>query len=282
MNTNLTGKALLIFLLYYNPGSYASSLNAPAQKPLNENSNNKKQMVEIRSYNLKPGKRDLFHKLMIEQSLPMLLRWKVQVVAYGPSLHDDDSYFLVRAYDDLEDRQQSQDAFYGSEEWKSGPREAILALIVNYTTIAIPADSIPANLISSAMENKTPMIGDKEQLSALNALFIENFMTNDTVSHNKIIHKDFVYISSSGKIVKRDDYMKAWAHGWDDKVDKSFEYKDESIRIFGNMALVRSNTFYSRLENGKLVHGKTVYTDTYVKEDGRWWCVQAQITQVKP
>jgi hypothetical protein len=43
----------------------------------------------------------------------------------------------MRAYASLEDRQQSQDAFYGSDEWKLGPREPILALIENYTSIVI-------------------------------------------------------------------------------------------------------------------------------------------------
>jgi len=57
-------------------------------------------------------------------------------------------------------------------------------------------------------------------------------------------HRDFIYISSEGKIINRDEYMKAWKHGWDDNIDKTFEYKDEVIRIFGNMALVRSNTFF--------------------------------------
>jgi len=32
---------------------------------------------------------------------------------------------------------------------------------------------------------------------------------------------------------------------------------------------------------GKEVKGNSVYTDTYVKEDGVWRCVQAQITPVK-
>ncbi len=93
--------------------------------------------VEIRSYNLKPGTRQAFHQLFIEQALPMLNRWKVDVVRYGPSPHDEDSYYLMRAFTSLEDREQSEDAFYGSNEWKLGPREAILALIENYATIVI-------------------------------------------------------------------------------------------------------------------------------------------------
>jgi hypothetical protein len=97
--------------------------------------------LEIRTYNLKPGTRAEFHRLMTEVSLPMLHRWQVDVVACGPSTHDEDSYYLMRAYASLEQRQQSQDAFYGSDEWLQGPREAILALIESYTTLVLPLDS---------------------------------------------------------------------------------------------------------------------------------------------
>jgi hypothetical protein len=98
------------------------------------------RFVEIRSYNLKPGSRDEFHRLMVEESLPMLERWQVDVVAWGPSLHDEDSYFLIRAYDSLEDRQRSQDRFYGSDEWRQGPREPILALIESFTSVVLAMD----------------------------------------------------------------------------------------------------------------------------------------------
>lgn len=93
--------------------------------------------VEIRSYNLKLGTRQEFHRLFVETALPMLKRWKVDVLRYGASLHDEDTYYLMRAYASLEDRQQSQDAFYESDEWRQGPREPLLALIENYTSIVI-------------------------------------------------------------------------------------------------------------------------------------------------
>ena len=101
---------------------------------------NMKQIVEIRSYELKTGTRPAFHQLFLDSALPMLHRWKVEVVAYGASLHDSDSYYLIRAYTSLEDRQASQDAFYGSEEWLNGPREALLAMIETYTSIVLELD----------------------------------------------------------------------------------------------------------------------------------------------
>jgi hypothetical protein len=101
--------------------------------------------VEIRSYNLKPGSRGEFHRLVSDVAVPMLRRWKVDVVAYGPSPHDDVSYYLIRAYTDIDDRQRSQDAFYGSDEWRQGPRDSILALIDSYATVVLDLDDATVN-----------------------------------------------------------------------------------------------------------------------------------------
>jgi hypothetical protein len=97
-------------------------------------------VVEIRSYNLKPGTRDRFHQRFLAEALPMLRRWKVDVVAFGPSLHDSDSWFLMRAFAGVDQRQKSEDAFYGSDEWRNGPRDATLADIVSYTTVVVRVD----------------------------------------------------------------------------------------------------------------------------------------------
>jgi hypothetical protein len=98
--------------------------------------------LEIRSYTLQAGTRDEFHRLFMEEAMPLLKRWKVDVVAYGPSLHDENSYYLMRRYDSLVQREESEDAFYGSDEWRQGPRAAILALIENYTEIVLELDGV--------------------------------------------------------------------------------------------------------------------------------------------
>lgn len=245
---------------------YALSLDATAQP--------EGDLIEIRSYNLKPGSRAQFQKLFVEQALPLLMKWKTDVVAYGPSLHDENSFFLARAYSNLNHRQQSQDAFYGSEEWVLGPREAVLALVENYTTVVLPRSNFNINGMGNESE-------DQEQLSKLNARFIKNFIEQDTLAHNEIIHKDFVCIESNGKIVNRKEYMKAWTTDYQNGKFTAFTITDEHIRIFGNMALVRSKTVYTRVQDGKQVKGNSIYTDTYIKENDRWWCVQAQITPIK-
>jgi hypothetical protein len=111
------------------------------------------RMVEIRSYALKSGAYSEFDRLVLEQSLPMLARWRVDVVSYGRSRHDDRSCYLIRAYESLEQRQASQDAFYGSVEWNEGPRDAILALIEGYTTVILEMDEAAIEALRSGIRS---------------------------------------------------------------------------------------------------------------------------------
>ena len=99
-------------------------------------------VVEIFTINLKPGTRDAFHRLYLTKSLPLQKKWKIKVVAHGSSLHDENSYYAIRSFKSLEDRQQREDAFYGSDDWQKGPRTAMLALIENYETIVVPAKTV--------------------------------------------------------------------------------------------------------------------------------------------
>lgn len=274
-------KVLVVFILFLNV------MTATAQS---------KDVIEIRSYNLKPGTRAYFHRLFREECLPMLARWDVKVLDYGPSLHDTDSYFLVRGFSSVEERERAEDAFYGSEEWKKGPREAVMAQIISYTTIVVPAgggwvarlrdggilDSGRAGLDGKRTgANREWEESDSGRLSALNKQFIQNFLHQDAVAHNEIIHPNFVCIESDGSIVHREEYLKNWASDYDHSGYQSFDYTDEFIRIFHDMALVRAKTVYTKSVGGKVVKGYTIYTDTYVKEHGQWKCVQAQITPVK-
>ncbi len=118
--------------------------------------------VEIRSYNLKPGSRSAFHRHMLQDAWPLLLQWDVDVVAFGPSPHDEDSYYLIRAYDSLEHRQASQDTFYGSADWRRGPREAIVSRIDSYTSVVLNMDCVAVD----ALRQAHPAIG-KEKTRAM-------------------------------------------------------------------------------------------------------------------
>jgi len=111
------------------------------------------KIVEIRTYNLKENSRDDFHRLFTEKAMPLLQKWNIKVVGYGPSLHDKTTYTLIREYQSLDQMQKSEDAFYANDEWRGGPREAILALIENYTTLVIGADQELIKQLKKSLAN---------------------------------------------------------------------------------------------------------------------------------
>jgi NIPSNAP protein len=98
------------------------------------------RLVEIRSYRLLPGTRPEFARLFRDEALPMLERAKVDVVGFGGSPDDPNAAFLIRAFDNLADRQAQEDAFYGSDAWRKGPREPILACIETFTDTVLTLD----------------------------------------------------------------------------------------------------------------------------------------------
>jgi hypothetical protein len=99
-------------------------------------------VVEILTLTLKPGTRERFHHLYVTEALPLLRKWNFRVVAHGPSRHDDNSYFVIRTFTSLEDRQAAEDAYYGSEDWRVGPRAAILSMLEHDSYVVVPAGTL--------------------------------------------------------------------------------------------------------------------------------------------
>ena len=98
------------------------------------------RVLEIRTYRLLDGTRDEYDRLFREDALPLLRQFDIDVIAAGPSLDDPNGYFLIRAFDDLADRERREDRFYSSPEWRQGPREAVLERIEVYTDAVVELD----------------------------------------------------------------------------------------------------------------------------------------------
>lgn len=119
-------------------------------------------------------------------------------------------------------------------------------------------------------------------LRDLNAKFINNFVMSDVAAHEPIIHDRFVCIMPNGECFTRKQYMTYWAIAFNPTVTSYYDYRDERISIFGNVALVCATTKWIRMKDGAETTGMTFYTDTYLQEDGIWQCIQAQLTGVQP
>ena len=93
------------------------------------------RILEIRTYTLNQNHRAEFLDLFHDQALPLLDRYKVDVVAFGVSLGDENGAFLMRAFSSLEAKMREEEMFYASLEWRDGPRAAILACIESFSDV---------------------------------------------------------------------------------------------------------------------------------------------------
>ncbi|WP_223271253.1 hypothetical protein [Buttiauxella sp. B2] len=78
-----------------------------------------------------------YHKIMMEQSVPLHRAAGIDIVSFGNSLDDPDAYCLIRAFEDLPQLKNAQMDFYSSEEWRSGPRQSIPGVITGLGNDAI-------------------------------------------------------------------------------------------------------------------------------------------------
>ena len=76
------------------------------------------RIIEIRCYNLKPGTLDEFNRIATTEVRQMLERHGTDVVAARQSLDKSNTYYLIRAYRDIAEREVNQAAFYGGAAWK--------------------------------------------------------------------------------------------------------------------------------------------------------------------
>jgi hypothetical protein len=104
-------------------------------------------VLEIRTYRLRPGTREAFVRAMADEAVPLLRAYGVEVLAYGGSLVDEDGHeeaFLIRRFPSLEARDAQETRFYGSDDWRNGPREAIVSRIESVHTVVLPSEVLTA------------------------------------------------------------------------------------------------------------------------------------------
>ena len=90
------------------------------------------KIIEILTIDVKPGKRDEFHKLYETEALPLLRKWKFDVIAHGPSLHTRIA-IMSSAH---------------SRAWRTGNKPRTLTMAVTTGRMAQEKRSLPSLTIS--------------------------------------------------------------------------------------------------------------------------------------
>jgi len=95
-------------------------------------------LLEIRLFKLRPGTREIFDRISREGTIPLMRRLGIEVVAHGPSLNDENGYFLLRAFSSEQERVQRSQALYATTEWAEKYDTPVGEMIDGYDTAVMP------------------------------------------------------------------------------------------------------------------------------------------------
>jgi ketosteroid isomerase-like protein len=115
---------------------------------------------------------------------------------------------------------------------------------------------------------------DRQIILRLNDEYIRAFLEGDAAWYDKHLAHDFKYISGSGAVVDRSTFLQLTAAG---SGFADYELHDVTVRIYGGTALIQALGVFKRPDGAS---GRNRYTDVYVRDDGTWKVVSAQVTPV--
>jgi ketosteroid isomerase-like protein len=116
---------------------------------------------------------------------------------------------------------------------------------------------------------------DQETLRRLNQEYVDAFMEADVNWYRQHLADDFVVIESDGSVLNKEEFLQQTAKGPD---VADYKLHDVHINIYGETALVRATGVWMRADGSM---GMSRYTDVYVRQNGGWKTVSAQITRTK-
>jgi len=94
-------------------------------------------IVEMRTYRLKPGKRDNFIEIFRTKSMPAHACIGMKIVGPFPSIEHPDTFFFMRAFPDLPSREPMKARFYEGELWKNELENLLMPMIDSYDVVLV-------------------------------------------------------------------------------------------------------------------------------------------------
>ncbi len=92
-------------------------------------------IVEVRSYRIKPGRREEFIRLFESRAIPALREYGMQVVGPMLDVENPNKFVFLRSFPSLEERDRMKEAFYGSDLWKNELEPLAMPLLDSYDVI---------------------------------------------------------------------------------------------------------------------------------------------------
>ena len=152
---------------------------------------------------------------------------------------------------------------------------------VTLLMMALSAGMLLAQAQTKAADTKKPAASANaasDELKQIENDWVDASKTKNAEKLGDILADSWVALGCDGQ---RTDKAKALAEMKTpgNSLD-TIEMGPMTVRIFGNTAVVTGSDTEKSMENGKDTSGKYVWTDVFVKQNGKWRAVASQSTRV--
>ena len=94
-------------------------------------------IVEMRTYQTKPGMRTRFVEIFEARTRPEHDRLGMRIAGPFLSVEDPDTFFFMRGFPDIERRETMKAGFYEGDLWKEELEEVLMPMLENYDVVVV-------------------------------------------------------------------------------------------------------------------------------------------------
>ena len=123
---------------------------------------------------------------------------------------------------------------------------------------------------------KDPIAQDKSVVAALDTEYQLAVQNNDVETMDRILADDFILVLGNGKVITKDELLASAKNK-----EVLYEYQEDTeqtVRIWGDTAIVTALLRSKGTENGKPFEHKLWFSDTYVRTPSGWRYAFGQVS----
>jgi quinol monooxygenase YgiN len=92
-------------------------------------------IVEVRSYRVKPGKRDAFIEFFETRAVPSLRSHGMKILGPLLDIENPNKFVFLRSFPSLEERERMKNDYYEGELWKNELESIAMPMLDSYDVI---------------------------------------------------------------------------------------------------------------------------------------------------
>jgi ketosteroid isomerase-like protein len=151
-------------------------------------------------------------------------------------------------------------------------KRSLVVILLAAGAVSLALGQIENNQGKAKSDSKTSL---EQEFTKIENEWAEADKNKDAVALGRLLADDWVFLSPLGAETKV-QHLAGLKNG-DDKLE-SITLIDMKVRVFGNTAVVTGREHEKSTSKGKDTSGDYLWTDVFVKRQGRWQAVNSQDT----